>query len=122
MNDLKTINLNADLGESFGHWSMGDDSAMLDIVGSANIACGFHAGDRMVMRATLLAAKARGVSVGAHPGYADLQGFGRRPQALSAAEVEALLIYQGGALQGMAASEGMAGTDVKRHGAPNNQA
>jgi len=122
VNDLKTINLNADLGESFGPWSMGNDSAMLDIVGSANIACGFHAGDPMVMRATLRSAKMRGVSVGAHPGYADLQGFGRRPQALSAAEVEALLIYQVGALQGMAASEGMLVTHVKPHGALNNQA
>ncbi|WP_313950375.1 5-oxoprolinase subunit PxpA [Accumulibacter sp.] len=119
---MKTINLNADLGESFGPWSMGDDAAMLDIVGSANIACGFHAGDPMVMGATLRAAKARGVSVGAHPGYADLQGFGRRPQSLSAAEVEALVIYQVGALQGLAASEGMTVSHVKPHGALNNQA
>jgi UPF0271 protein len=119
---MKTINLNADLGESFGPWSMGDDTAMLDIVGSANIACGFHAGDPVVMRATLRAAKERSVTVGAHPGYADLQGFGRRSQTLSAAEVEALVIYQVGALQGMAAAEGMRVTHVKPHGALNNQA
>jgi UPF0271 protein len=119
---MKAINLNADLGESFGPWSMGDDTAMLDIVGSANIACGFHAGDPMVMRATLRAAKERGVSVGAHPGYADLQGFGRRPQALTGPEVEALVIYQVGALRALAAAEKMAVTYVKPHGALNNQA
>lgn len=119
---MKAINLNADLGESFGPWSMGNDEAMLDIVGSANIACGFHAGDPMVMRATLRAAKERGVSVGAHPGYADLQGFGRRPQALTGPEIEALVIYQVGALRAMAAAEKMTVTYVKPHGALNNQA
>lgn len=116
------INLNADLGESFGAWSMGDDAALLDIVGSANVACGFHAGDPLVMRNTVRAAKARGVSLGAHPAFPDLQGFGRRRMDIPADELGALLIYQIGALQAMAASEGHAVTHVKPHGALNNMA
>ena len=80
---MPTIDLNSDLGESFGQWCMGDDAAMLDIVTSANVACGFHAGDADIMRKTVELAKARGVSVGAHPGYRDLHGFGRRPDRKS---------------------------------------
>ncbi len=97
----KTINLNADLGESFGAWSMGDDESLLDIVASANIACGFHAGDPLVMRRTVAAAKKRGVSIGAHPAFPDLQGFGRRRMDIPATELEAMIIYQIGALQAM---------------------
>jgi len=116
------INLNADLGEGFGAYAMGDDAAMLDIVASANIACGFHAGDPLVMRATVERAVARGVSLGAHPSYPDLQGFGRRPMRLSAAEVEAMVAYQIGALMGVAAGSGGRVTHVKAHGALYNAA
>jgi UPF0271 protein len=119
---VKAINLNADLGESFGAWSMGNDEAMLDIVASANLACGFHAGDPDVMRRTVAAAVARRVSLGAHPSYDDLQGFGRRSMALSATEIENLVAYQIGALAGVAALECGKLTHVKPHGALNNQA
>jgi 5-oxoprolinase (ATP-hydrolysing) subunit A len=118
----RRVNLNADLGESFGAWRMGDDAAMLSVVKSANIACGFHAGDPMVMRRTLALAREHGVSVGAHPSFADLQGFGRRRIEMSAAEVEAMLMYQVGALQGLARAERMEVTHVKPHGALNNMA
>lgn len=116
------INLNADCGESFGAWTMGEDAALLQVVRAANIACGFHAGDPLVMRQTVRAALAAGVSLGAHPGYPDLQGFGRRQMAMPAAELEAALIYQIGALAGIAGAEGGQLTHVKPHGALNNQA
>lgn len=116
------INLNADLGESFGAWTMGEDAALLHIVNSANIACGFHAGDPLVMRQTVREALAAGVGLGAHPAYPDLQGFGRRPMRLAPAELEAAVIYQVGALAGMAAAEGGRLSHVKPHGALNNQA
>lgn len=116
------INLNADLGESFGAWTMGEDSALLKVVCSANIACGFHAGDPLVMRTTVRNALAAGVDLGAHPAYPDLQGFGRRPMKMAPVELEAALIYQIGALAGMAAAEGGRLTHVKPHGALNNQA
>ncbi len=116
------INLNADLGESFGAWTLGEDEALLGVVGSANIACGFHAGDPLVMRRTVRSALAAGVGLGAHPAYPDLQGFGRRPMSLAPAELEAALIYQIGALAGMAAAEGGRLRHVKPHGALNNQA
>ena len=116
------INLNADLGESFGAWRMGDDAAMLQVVKSANVACGFHAGDPLVMQQTAATAKRCGVSLGAHPGFPDLQGFGRRRMDVPAAELEAMLIYQIGALAGVARAEGMAVTHVKPHGALNNMA
>ena len=115
-----TINLNADLGESFGVWHMGDDAALLQVVGSANIACGFHAGDPVVMRDTVRLALSRGVSLGAHPAFPDLQGFGRRAMQLSAKELEATILYQVGALQAMAAAEGGRVTHVKPHGALSN--
>jgi UPF0271 protein len=118
----QTINLNADLGESFGAWSMGADEALLDVVASANVACGFHAGDPLVMRRTVAAAKARGVSIGAHPAFPDLQGFGRRRMDIPPSELEAMLIYQIGALQAMAAAEGTRVSHVKPHGALNNMA
>lgn len=116
------INLNADLGESFGAWKMGEDEALLQVVRSASIACGFHAGDPLVMRHTVRAALAAGVSLGAHPAYPDLQGFGRRPMKLAPAELEAIVIYQVGALMAMAAAEGGRVTHVKPHGALSNQA
>ena len=116
------INLNADLGESFGAWTMGEDEALLGIVNSANIACGFHAGDPLVMRKTVRSALAAGVGLGAHPAYPDLQGFGRRPMRLAPDELEAAVIYQVGALAGMAAAEGGRLSHVKPHGALNNQA
>jgi UPF0271 protein len=116
------INLNADLGESFGAWTMGDDAALLEVVGAANIACGFHAGDPLVMRTTVRLALARGVEIGAHPSYPDLQGFGRRPICMEPAELEAALIYQIGALAGMASAEGGRLCHIKPHGALSNQA
>ena len=116
------INLNADLGESFGAWTMGEDEALLQVVRSANIACGFHAGDPLVMRNTVRTALAAGVSLGAHPAYPDVQGFGRRPMKMAPTELEAVVIYQVGALAGMAAAEGGRVTHVKPHGALNNQA
>lgn len=116
------INLNADLGESFGAWKMGDDRALLRVVGSANIACGYHAGDPLVMRNTVRMALDSGVSLGAHPSYPDLAGFGRRPMVMAPAELEAALLYQIGALAGIAAAEGSRVTHVKPHGALNNQA
>ena len=116
------INLNADLGEGFGPWQMGNDAALLQIVGSANIACGAHAGDPSIMRDTVRQAVARGVSIGAHPSYPDLQGFGRRVLQMSERDLEATILYQVGALQAMAAAEGGRVTHVKPHGALNNVA
>jgi len=116
------INLNADLGESFGPWKMGDDAAMLELVRSASIACGFHAGDPLIMRRTLRTAKRHGVSVGAHPSFPDLQGFGRRPMRLAADELQAMILYQLAALAGMAHVEGLPMTHVKPHGALSNMA
>jgi len=88
------LNLNADLGESFGAWTMGDDENLLEWVDSANVACGFHAGDPLVMTKTLSLAKHHSVSVGAHPGFADLRGFGRRAMRLPPEETRALIVYQ----------------------------
>ena len=116
------LNLNADLGESFGAWTMGDDSAMLSIVNSVSVACGFHAGDPLVMRATARASRAASVSLGAHPAFPDLQGFGRRKMHLGADEIEAMVLYQLGALDAIARSESIALTHVKPHGALNNMA
>lgn len=116
------VNLNSDLGESFGAWNMGDDAAMLAVVTTANVACGFHAGDWNVMQTTVAEAVKNGVSIGAHPSYPDLQGFGRRPMTMSAREVESLMAYQIGALMGVAATRGARVTHVKPHGAINNQA
>ena len=118
----RRINLNADLGESFGAWEMGSDAELLRIVGAANIACGFHAGDPLVMRRTVRQALAAGVSLGAHPSFPDLQGFGRRAMQLPPADLEAMLIYQIGALSGIAQAEGGRLTHVKPHGALNNMA
>ena len=114
------LNLNSDLGESFGAWEMAGDEPMLGIVNSANVACGYHAGDPLVMMRTLALAGKNGVSVGAHPGFPDLQGFGRRRMDIPAAELEAMLIYQIGALDACARAQGQRVTHVKPHGALSN--
>ena len=117
-----SIDLNCDMGESFGPWSMGADDQVMPHISSANVACGAHAGDPMVMRRTVRLAKAAGVAVGAHPGFADLQGFGRREMAVPLAELEASLIAQIGALAAIARAEGVALQHVKPHGALYNMA
>ena len=99
---MTTVDLNADMGESFGPWVMGQDAALLEIVTSANIACGFHAGDPDVMAQTMANAQAQNVGIGAHPGFADLQGFGRRRLHLPDATLRHLVQYQLGAAQAMA--------------------
>ncbi|WP_291588922.1 LamB/YcsF family protein [Comamonas sp. UBA7528] len=114
------MDLNSDLGESFGAWSMGDDASMLDIVSSANVACGFHAGDAAGILSTLKAAKARNVVVGAHVAYRDLAGFGRRNMDVASADLVADVIYQIGALQGLAQAAGTTVRYVKPHGALYN--
>ncbi len=116
------IDLNCDLGESFGRYSLGDDAAIMPYVTSANIACGFHAGDANVMQATVRLAKQHGVAVGAHPGWPDLQGFGRREMSVAPEEAEALVLYQIGALAAFARAEGVDLRHVKPHGALYNQA
>jgi UPF0271 protein len=114
------IDLNSDLGESLGAWRMGDDAAMLDIVTSANVACGFHAGDPAGILATLKAAVERGVAVGAHVAYPDLLGFGRRAMDIASADLVADVVYQVGALQGLATAAGTRVAYVKPHGALYN--
>ena len=114
------IDLNSDLGESLGAWTMGDDAAMLSIVSSANVACGFHAGDAAGILKTLRAAAERGVAVGAHVAYPDLAGFGRRNMDVASADLQADVIYQIGALQGLARAAGTQVRYVKPHGALYN--
>lgn len=114
------IDLNSDLGESLGAWRMGDDAAMLGIVSSANVACGFHAGDPAGILETLRGAAKHGVTVGAHVAYPDLRGFGRRDMDVGSADLVADLIYQIGALRGLAAAAGTAVRYVKPHGALYN--
>lgn len=116
------IDLNSDLGESFGPWQMGADDALMASITSANIACGFHAGDPSVMRRTIALAKAHGVAIGAHPGFSDLVGFGRREMHLAPGEIEDLVLYQVAAIAGVAAAEGMRLQHVKAHGALYNMA
>ena len=112
-----TVQLNADMGESFGAWSMGDDQALIPWIQQANIACGFHASDPQTMMRTVALAQQHKVRIGAHPAYPDLQGFGRRAMALSAAEIEAAVLYQVGALQGICQAQGTTVSYVKPHGA-----
>lgn len=109
--------LNCDVGESYGNWTMGADASVMPHIDQANIACGFHAGDPLTMRHTLNLAAQHGVAIGAHPGYPDLLGFGRRSMQLSHEEISASLIYQVGALDGMAQSMGLTLSYVKPHGA-----
>lgn len=116
------IDLNADLGEGFGPWRMGDDAALLDIVTSANVACGFHAGDPDIMATTFARAGEKGVAVGAHVAFPDLAGFGRRALAMTPAEIARTVAYQIGAAQGLAALAGVRIAYVKAHGALANLA
>lgn len=116
------IDLNADLGEGYGPWRMGDDEALLDTLSSANVACGFHAGDPLIMDRTVRSALARGVDVGAHVGFPDRQGFGRRPMQIDAAELAAMVTYQLGALAGIARAAGHRMTHMSFHGALGNLA
>ncbi|WP_237208446.1 LamB/YcsF family protein [Rothia nasimurium] len=112
----RVLDLNSDSGESFGSWTMGDDAAMMQIVSSANIACGFHAGDPSVARSTVRAARENGVTVGAHVSYPDLGGFGRRFMDMTATELTDSVIYQAGALQAIARIEGTEVRYCKPHG------
>jgi UPF0271 protein len=116
------IDLNCDMGESFGPWRMGADDRVMPHITSANIACGAHAGDPTVMRRTVRLAKDAGVAIGAHPGFADLQGFGRREMQADPAEIEDSLVAQIGALMAIGRAEGAALQHVKAHGALYNQA
>jgi 5-oxoprolinase (ATP-hydrolysing) subunit A len=116
------VDLNADAGESFGAWALGDDAALFSHVTSVNVACGFHAGDPSSIRRTIRLAADAGVRIGAHPGYPDLQGFGRRAMTLTPREVEDLVLYQVAALLGIASAEGVRLAHVKPHGALYNQA
>lgn len=118
----RRINLNADLGESYGRYTLGDDAGIMTVVKSANVACGFHAGDPTVMAEAVRIAKAHGVSIGAHPAFNDLWGFGRRQIQMNAKDLELMVLYQIGALQAMARAQGATVTHVKPHGALNNMA
>lgn len=119
---IHAVDLNADMGESFGPWVMGDDMTLLDTVTSANIACGFHAGDPDVMARTMRAATAKGVGIGAHPGFADLQGFGRQRMSLPPENLAHLIQYQLGAALAMAQATGGQVRHLKLHGAMANMA
>ena len=116
------VDLNADLGESFGQWRLGDDDAMLAIVTSANVACGFHAGDPLTLRRTVAAAAEHGVTVGAQVAYPDLMGFGRRFVDATVEELSADILYQIGALEAMCRAAGSRVAYVKPHGALYNTA
>lgn len=119
-NPSSAIDINADLGEGFGQWRMGDDASMLEVATSANVACGFHAGDPDIMATTFALARDKGVAVGAHVAFPDLAGFGRRALAMTPAEIERAVAYQIGAAQGLAAHVGHRVTHVKAHGALAN--
>ncbi len=118
----RLIDINCDMGEGFGPYRMGCDHDLAKYISSANVACGFHAGDPSVMAEVLRVAKLAGIGIGAHPGFPDLQGFGRRPMHMSAFEIENLVAYQVGALQAMATCQGLTVTHVKPHGALSNMA
>ncbi len=119
---MKTIDLNADVGESFGAWKMGQDEALIPLLTSVNIACGFHAGDPSTIAATVALATTHGVAIGAHPGYPDLQGFGRRVMQASEDEAYQWVLYQAGAVRAFAQAAGERLHHVKAHGALYNQA
>ncbi len=112
-----TAALNCDMGEGFGLWSLGDDELLMPLVSMANVACGFHAGDPVIMRQTVALAKEHRVRVGAHPSYPDLQGFGRRAIEMDADELTAAILYQAGALKAFLDEQGMPLTHLKPHGA-----
>src|SRR5512142_3551085 len=111
------IDINSDLGESFGAFRIGNDAGLMKVITSANVACGFHAGDPSVLRDTIRTAKANGVAVGAHPGFPDLVGFGRREMNVTPREAEDFILYQIAAVAGVAAAEGVRLQHVKPHGA-----
>ena len=115
--DAMRIDLNADVGESLGPWPMGDDATLIPLVTSVNIACGFHGGDPLTIERTVALAAAAGVAIGAHPGYPDLVGFGRRDLAMAPAELEAAIVYQVGAVATFARAAGAELRHVKVHGA-----
>ncbi len=117
-----SLPLNCDIGEAYGMWDLGDDEAIMPQLDLANVACGFHAGDPVVMRDTVARAKAHGVKVGAHPSYPDLQGFGRRVMEMEPEELTAAILYQVGALQAFLAAEGLALNHLKPHGALDGRA
>ncbi|MFA4136378.1 MULTISPECIES: LamB/YcsF family protein [unclassified Brevibacillus] len=119
---MKTVDLNCDMGESFGAYQLGNDQEILSYITSANVACGFHAGDPATMRKTVQMALKAGVAIGAHPGFADLVGFGRRNMEISPEEAYDLVVYQIGALQGFVRAEGGVMHHVKPHGALYNMA
>lgn len=116
------IDINSDMGEGFGHWTVGDDAALMEVVSSANVACGFHAGDAVIMDRTVRIAKERKIGIGAHPGLPDLMGFGRRVIQMEPAELEKHMIYQVGALQAIATAAGYRVTHVSYHAALGNMA
>src|SRR4051812_43102731 len=119
---MATIDLNCDLGESFGAYTIGADEAVMGSITSANVACGYHGGDPGVMRRTVRLAREAGVAIGAHPGFPDLVGFGRREMQMTPQDVEDMVLYQIGALAGIAQSEGVRLSHVKAHGALYNMA
>lgn len=119
---MVTIDLNCDMGEGFGRYTLGDDEALMQVISSANIACGWHAGDPTVMDRTVKLAKRYSVNIGAHPSHLDLQGFGRRDIELTPAEAELFTLYQIGALYAITRANDVAITHVKPHGALYNQA
>lgn len=119
---MLSVDLNCDMGESFGAWQMGNDAALMDYVSSVNVACGFHAGDASVIRKTVETAITKNVAVGAHPSFPDLQGFGRREMKMSAQEIFDIVLYQVAALKGICEAAGAALHHVKPHGALYNQA
>ena len=114
---MLTVDLNADLGESFGNWRLEQNDELLDIVTSANIACGFHAGDPMVMAETVKKAAERGIGIGCHAGFPDLQGFGRRKIEMKPDEIHDIVLYQLGALEGFARANGVRIQHFNGHGA-----
>lgn len=119
---MRSIDLNCDMGESFGAWRMGDDAALMDFVSSINVACGFHAGDATTIRETVQTAIEKGIAVGAHPSYPDLQGFGRRAMSFSAQEIFDIVLYQVAAIKGICEAFGAKLHHVKPHGALYNSA
>lgn len=119
---MAIVDLNCDMGERFGAWRMGNDAELMNYVSSVNIACGIHAGDATTMRKTAELAIEKGVAIGAHPGYPDLQGFGRRPIKMSTSEVFDIVLYQTAALKGICEALGSRLNHVKPHGALYNEA
>lgn len=119
---MQTIDLNCDMGESYGMWTLGTDAALMDLVSSVNIACGFHAGDPTTIRKTIETAVQKGVKIGAHPSFPDLQGFGRREMKMSVNEIFDLILYQVAALKGVCEAFGGKLNHVKPHGALYNMA